>query len=402
MEQMNETQKPVEQTPGQQKRAVFSMSDFASEPSDQENIVYKSAKEHKSALKQMYREEKLYRKEVRRKEKQRREDARLAEIERRKQARLDEIARRESVKEEEEKLREEAKKELARGSVVNGVYIPKVPFVFPKDTDTQIIEVDHKRKVKVTKKYYDFLTSGIFKLGQFFYKISFTLIAHNLCRIRYHLKVEGKENLKPYKKQFRKNGFITVSNHVFIWDFVALCASMRMGLPNVPAWGKIIYSKFGSIFTLAGVIPIPEDKATFRKFYRFVDDILKHNKRNPWMHIYPETGLWSYYAPIRPFKKGAATFAYQYNKPIIPIGYSFRERTGISKLWHKRHPYVTVHICPPIWPDKTNKKQDEIERLTNEARMAIMHAVGIKDEEENQRLMKDYYKYEDGHYYTKL
>jgi|GEM_PF-842693 len=300
------------------------------------------------------------------------------------------------------KEKRELEKDMGGGVNQGDVFIPRIPFVFPKNTDEQIIEVKKKRKIKLDKKYYNSLTGFLFKIGQFFFKIIFYLIAFPLCRIRYHLKVEGRKNLKPYMKRLKKEGFITVSNHVFLWDYVALCASMRMGVPNVPAWGKIIYSKFGGLFSMAGVVPIPEDKTTFRKFYNFIDDILKHNKRNKWMHIYPETGLWYYYVPIRPFKKGAATFAYQYDRPIVPIGYSFRERTGLSRLWHKKHPYVTVHICPPIWPDKTKEKRVAVEELTNQARMAIMHAVGIKDEEENQRIMDEHYKYEDGHYYTNL
>ena len=281
------------------------------------------------------------------------------------------------------------------------IYIPKVEYVFPKKTDEQIIEVDQQRKIELDNKYYDRLSKKIFKFGQFFYNILFSLTAFPIARLRYHLKVEGRKELKPYMKQLKKEGFITVSNHVFLWDYVVLCAAMRMGVPKVPAWNKVIYSRFGGIFTMAGVVPIPTDRSTFRKFYTFIGNVFKHGKRNKWLHIYPETGLWYYYVPIRPFKKGAATFAYQYNKPIVPVGYSFRERKGISRLWDKKHPFVTVHISPPIWPDKTKPKTEAVEELNEKVRLAVMHSVGIKDEEENQRLMKEY-TYEDGHYYTTI
>lgn len=286
-----------------------------------------------------------------------------------------------------------------RGSIEDEVFIPKIPFIYPEETDEQLIEVKKKRNVNLDVKYYKRLTKFIFKFGQFFFKILFVLVAHPLVRIRYHLKVEGRENLKKYKKLLKKEGFLTVSNHVFLWDYVALCASMRMGLPNVPAWGKIIYSRFGGWFSLAGVVPIPEDMSVFRKFYQFIGDIFKQNK---WVHIYPETGLWYYYVPIRPFKRGAAVFAWQYDKPIIPVGYSFRERTGISRWFNKKDPYVTVHICPPIWPDKTKDKATAVDELNDRVRESIMHAVGIKDEEENKKIMEQYYQYEKGHLYTNL
>ena len=280
------------------------------------------------------------------------------------------------------------------------IYIPKIEYVFPEKEDEQIIKVEEKRKVKLGEKYYDKLKSLLFKIGQFFFRIIFVFIAYPLVYMRYHIKVEGREHLKEYEKELKKRGFITVSNHVFLWDFVALCASLRMGFPNVPAWGKITYSKFGQIFSLAGVIPIPDDQGVFKKFYKFLEGILSKNK---WVHVYPETGLWYLYVPIRPFKRGAAMFAYQYDKPIIPVGYSFRERKGLAKIFRfkKSDPLITVHISKPIWPDLTLPKRESVELLTEQARTAVMHSVGIMSEEENEKL-KENYEYENGHIYTKL
>ena len=279
------------------------------------------------------------------------------------------------------------------------MYIPEIKYVFPKETDSQIISVDEKRKVKVDKKYYRNLKRWTFKVGQFFFRILFTLIAVPLVKIRYHIKVEGRKQFRKHKKLLKKTGFITVSNHVFLWDYLALCVTVKMGFPNVPAWGKIVYSKFGNWFSLAGIIPIPEDRKVFRAFYDFVDDVFKENK---WVHIYPETGLWYYYVPIRPFKRGAAYFAVQYDKPIVPVAYSFRERKGLSKLIFRKDPFVTAHIGEPIYPDKNLPKREAVDKLNEQARTKIMEMVGISSEEENQRIMNEYYKYEDGHFYTKL
>ncbi len=279
------------------------------------------------------------------------------------------------------------------------MFIPKIKYIYPTETDQQIIKVDEKKEVKLDSKYYKSLRKTTFKIGQFFFKLLFIFIANPLVRFRYRLKVEGRKELKKHRKALRKTGFITVSNHVFLWDYVALCASMRMGVPNVPAWGKIVSSKFGKIFSLAGVIPIPENHASFKKFMRFIDDVFKENK---WVHIYPETGLWYYYVPIRPFKRGAALFAHSYDKPIVPVGYSFRERKGLAKIFFKKDPLVTVHIGEPIYPDKTLPKRESIEKLNNEVRNKIIEMVGIGTEENNERIMKEYYQYEDGHFYTTI
>lgn len=279
------------------------------------------------------------------------------------------------------------------------MYIPEIKYIYPEKTDEQLIEVKHKRKVKVNGKYYKKLKKFTFKFGQFIFRIVFILIAVPAVKIRYHLKVEGRKEFKKYKKTLKKNGFITVSNHVFLWDYLALCASMKMGFPNVPAWGKIVYSRFGGVFSYAGVVPIPENRSVFRSFYDFMRDVFQENK---WVHIYPETGLWYYYVPIRPFKRGAAYFACTYNKPIVPVGYSFRERKGIARWFNKKDPFVTAHIGEPIYPDMTLNKKDAAEKLTEQIRTKIREMVGIPSEEENERIIKENYKYEKGHYYTTL
>ena len=277
------------------------------------------------------------------------------------------------------------------------MYIPKTEFIFPKKTDDQIFKVRYKRKIHLNSQYYERLKRFCFKFVRFFFRILFILIALPLVKTRYHIKVEGREELKKYKKALKKGGFITVSNHVFLWDFVALCAAMKMGFPTVPMLNELIYSKYGGIFTMAGAVAIPKDNGAFRSFYEFMSDTFKQNK---WVHVYPEKGIWYYYAPIRPFFRGAAYFAYTYNKPIVPVGYSYRERHGIAKWLNKKDPYITVHIGEPIYPDLTLNKRDAVNKLNKEVRSKIINMVGFASEEENDRVAKENYRYENGHYYT--
>ncbi len=294
-----------------------------------------------------------------------------------------------------EEVKEKQKTEKKRKKL----FVPKPRFVFPKNTDEQIIKVKKKSGIKLDENYYNRLKRWTFNVGQFFFKMIYSLIAYPLVYLRYHMRVHGRKNLKEQKRQLKKGGFLTVSNHVFFWDFVALCASMKMGVPTVPAWGKLVDSKFTNLFSFAGVVPIPEDRSVFRKFYDFIGDVFKENK---WVHIYPETGLWYYYVPIRPFKRGAAYFAYSYNKPVVPVGYSFRERKGLAKFFNRKDPFVDVHIGEPIYPDNTLPKKESIDLLNKQCRESIMKMVGISSEEENEKIIKEYYTYEDGHFYTTL
>ena len=90
-------------------------------------------------------------------------------------AKADKIASR-NAKKEAKKAKKAAKKEAKKKKNDNKeettVYIPKIEFVFPEKTDEQIIEVDHQRKIKLDKKYYERLTKTIFKVCQFYPKAS--------------------------------------------------------------------------------------------------------------------------------------------------------------------------------------------------------------------------------------
>ena len=78
------------------------------------------------------------------------------------------------------------------------MYIPEIKYIYPEKTDEQLIEVKHKRKVKVNGKYYKRLKKFTFKFGQFIFRIVFILIAVPAVKIRYHLKVEGRKEFKRY------------------------------------------------------------------------------------------------------------------------------------------------------------------------------------------------------------
>ena len=70
--------------------------------------------------------------------------------------------------------------------------------------------------------------------------------------------------------------------------------------------------------------------------------------------------------------------AYKYGMPIIPCVITYRERTGIYKLFGKpSQPLLTVTIGEPVFPDKTNSRKDEVDRMRTEARQRMEKMAGI-------------------------
>ena len=129
---------------------------------------------------------------------------------------------------------------------------------------------------------------------------------------------------------------------------------------------------------VVGGIPIPEaDKgiAAIKKFNEAFDEF---HRRGYWFHIFPEAARWDFYKPLRPFQKGAFTMAYKYGMPLLPCVITYRERTGIYRLFAKKEiPLLQVEIGEPIFPDKTQARGQEVERMRTEAHLRMERMAGI-------------------------
>ena len=90
-----------------------------------------------------------------------------------------------------------------------------------------------------------------------------------------------------------------------------------------------------------------------------------------WLHIYAEGSMWEYYAPIRPFKLGAASLACRHNKPIVPIGFSFRKPGWIRKHIFKQEVAITLNVGEPIYPDERLGEQERRIDLTTRVHNAV-------------------------------
>ena len=64
--------------------------------------------------------------------------------------------------------------------------------------------------------------------------------------------------------------------------------------------------------------------------------------------------------------------------PLLPCVITYRERTGIYRLFAKKEiPLLQVEIGEPIFPDKTQARGQEVERLRTEAHLRMERMAGI-------------------------
>lgn len=256
-------------------------------------------------------------------------------------------------------------------------YRHNLDITYPDRCDEHMLDVNATKQVVVDENYPFLLKSFYFKLMRSIYWLGVNGIVFWLCRFTHGLKIYGKENLKKHKDEL-KNGAITISNHVFMWDYLCVLKAIRPHLAYFPAWKENLNGGFGPWIRLSGGIPIPTDSfRTMKKFNAAIEEVLESGK---WLHFYPEGSMWGYYPDIRPLKKAVFQYAVKYDKPIIPITLSFRPRKGIFKLFGKK-PLVDLHIGEPLYADKSLDRRAAAEKMQAEAYhiMQVMNGINPGD-----------------------
>ena len=114
-------------------------------------------------------------------------------------------------------------------------YRHDMDYVYPEQSDQHMIDVRHLRDVDLNEDYPYLQKSWGYKLRRGGLWLLCNGFVFFLLRITHGLRIHGRKNLKLYKDEM-KDGFITVANHVFMWDFLCVMKAMRPRLGFFPAW----------------------------------------------------------------------------------------------------------------------------------------------------------------------
>ena len=269
-------------------------------------------------------------------------------------------------------------------------YRHNLNYEYPDRCDEHMIKVKRTRDVKLDENY-PYLQKGfLFKLLRVIYWLAVNCIVFLIVRFSHGLKIHGKKNLKKHKEAL-KHGAITVSNHVFMWDFLCVLKAIRPHLEYFPAWKTNLEGSNAGLVRMSGGIPVPTDSIhAMMKFKGALEEVLSGDN---WVHFFAEGSLWFYYPDIRPLKIAAFRYAVKYNKPIVPISMSFRPRRGIWKLMGKK-PLIDLHVGKPVFADPSLKPSEAAEKLRAEVyhTMQVMNGINPGDPTYNTDQNPDTYK----------
>ena len=260
--------------------------------------------------------------------------------------------------------------------VAEGTYIPDCDVCYPEqDPDEHIMPVRYDGTEVVLDENYPYLDDSFrYRFNHFMNATLLRLLVMHVNRLRYGLKVEGREKLRRNKALLR-NGAITVCNHVYRWDLSCVLHAIRPHRTWFPIYGEHLRGKDAWFMRYLGGVPVPETRSGMRPFNEAFDEI---HRRGEWIHVFPESCSWKHYVPIRPFHKGAFTMAYKYGMPLVPFVISYRERKGIFRWFDKADtPLMTVHVGDAIIPDLNRPRKEEVDRMLREAHAQMVTMAGI-------------------------
>ena len=255
------------------------------------------------------------------------------------------------------------------------VYVPEPPEEFSGD-DPFVKMAPIRGELKDIKfdETYPYLDKSLtFRIWHFLIYLVTWLVAFPANWIRFGIKIEGREKIRRNRELFA-NGMMTVCNHVHRWDMICVLQAMRYRRAWIPMYAQPFRGKDGFLMKAIGGVAIPEELSGLRAFDKAMDE-LHANKQ--WIHLFPESCSWRFYAPLRPFKTGAFNMAYRHGLPVVPLVISFRPRTGWRKLFGKGEPLLTIHVGDPIVPDLTVPRKAEVARIRDLAHQTTLDMAGI-------------------------
>lgn len=213
-----------------------------------------------------------------------------------------------------------------------------------------------------------------FKRKCFFFGLLNHYFVYPLAFIRLNLRIKGKKNLKKYKDVI-KGGAVSICNHVHMWDYILVKNVMWKFNPKVLVWEKNISGENGKMIRKVGGVPYPENNIS--AVNKCFSEIENYINKGGLFHVYPEGSMWEFYMPIRPYKRGAFYFSVKCNKPIIPLGISYRENGFIRKKIFKSPASLTFNIGEPIYPNLKLGEKEAMRDLMERSHNAMCKLVGI-------------------------
>lgn len=201
---------------------------------------------------------------------------------------------------------------------------------------------DFNKKPYKIKSNYCYIHKNIFyKIAAFFcYRVIMTPIAFLYCIFKHHIKIVGKEKLKPFKNK----GYYLYGNHTQVPGDAYIPNMISFPKNNYVIVSPDNVSTKGTqtFMMMIGAFPIPTQADGVKNFLNALE---KRTVQGNCITIYPEAHIWPYYTKIRPFKSVSFRYPIKFKDPSFSFTVTYQKRK------HSKKPKMTVYIDGPFTPN---------------------------------------------------
>ncbi len=164
-------------------------------------------------------------------------------------------------------------------------------------------------------------------------------IAFLWCRLKFCLRMENKEVLRPY----HDTGYFVYHNHTLFGGdaFIPNLLDFSKKTSVIVHADNLANPATAPLVRLCGGLPLPTALRGMRPFQAAVDEAVACGES---VSVYPEAHVWPYYTGIRPFPD--TSFAY----PVRCKTPAFAATVTYQKKKHGKTPRITVYIDGPFFP----------------------------------------------------
>ena len=174
----------------------------------------------------------------------------------------------------------------------------------------------------------------------FWYRVVAMPLAYLYIKLAFHHKIVNAAVLRPY----RKHGFFLYGNHTQdIGDAVIPnMIQKRQDKYIIVHPNNVSIPVIGKITPSLGALPLPGDKASYRRFMAAIEQRIQEGKA---VVIYPEAHIWPYYTKIRSFPDTSFQYPIKYGAPVFSFTNTYQKRRFSDK------PRIVTYVDGPFFPD---------------------------------------------------
>lgn len=211
------------------------------------------------------------------------------------------------------------------------------------------------------------------------YRIVATPVVFLISKAFYGLRIRNRKALKA----LRGTGYFLYGNHT--QDMMDAYTPSLVAFPKrahiVTGPEAVSIAGVRRIVQMLGAIPIP---GSVKGLVPFRGAVRYRVSQKRAVAVYPEAHIWPWFTGVRDFDDSSFEYPVECGVPCVAFVTTFRKR----RIFKNLHPFLTVTVSDPFYPDPTLPKKEARRDLRDRVRAFMKETVSSPDNYEYVRYIK--------------